>query len=168
MTAPDLHHLTAAQGWLELGLVEEAFAELESIQPQHRTHPDVLKLRWQIYAKAEKWGHAFAVAQGLARLLPDDVEPFIWRSYSARRMQGGGVLHAFELLHAVVRDFPDEPVVPFNLACYCCRLGRMPQAQSWLHIAFEIAQRNGTEKHWKTKALEESDLETLRKEFKLC
>ena len=152
LSLADEQHVKAAEGWLELGLFREAFEELEHIAPEHRVHPDVLKLRWQVYAKAEKWGNAFTVAEGLARLVPDDVQPFIWRSYSARRMKGGGVLHAFELLQDVVRDFPDEPVVPFNLACYCCQLGRMPQAQSWLHIAFEIAQRNGTEQHWKTKA----------------
>ena len=77
-------------------------------------------------------------------------------------MHNGGVLHAFELLQDALNDFPDEPVVPFNLACYCSQLGRMSQARSWLHIAFEVAQRNGTEQHWKMKALDEKDLEPLR------
>jgi len=35
----------AAQGWLELGNLAEASAELERLEPQLRTHPDVLELR---------------------------------------------------------------------------------------------------------------------------
>lgn len=52
---PDTHHLAAAQGWLQLGNHVEANEELEQIAPSLRSHPDVLELRWQIYAKAEKW-----------------------------------------------------------------------------------------------------------------
>ena len=89
---------------------------MEEIEPLHRAHPDILKLRWRICANAEKWESAFGLAEGLTRLLPDELEPFIWRSDSARRMHNGGVLHAFELLQDVVKDFPDEPVVPFHLA----------------------------------------------------
>lgn len=166
-TAEDQRHLTAAEGWLELGDHLAAFDELEDIEPLHRAHPDVLKLRWRIYSKAEKWGNAFTIAEGLTRLVPDDAEVFLWRSQSARLMKDGGVLHAFELLQDAVKEFPDEPSIPFTLAGYCCQLGRLPQAQSWLHIAFEIAQRNGTQQHWKQKALDEADLQRLRDEVRL-
>ena len=47
---PDSMHLTAAQGWLELGNHEEAFEELEKIDAPLRGHPDVLEVRWGIYA----------------------------------------------------------------------------------------------------------------------
>jgi hypothetical protein len=52
---PDLHHLRAASGWLELGSHLEANEELERISPRLRVHPDVLQIRWQIYAKEKKW-----------------------------------------------------------------------------------------------------------------
>lgn len=54
-SSPDSHHLRAAQGWLELGNHLEADKELDEITPQLRTHPDVLEVRWHIYAHAEKW-----------------------------------------------------------------------------------------------------------------
>ena len=53
LEAPDSHHLRAAQGWLELGDWQSANAELENISPQVRVHPDVLEIRWHIYAKAQ-------------------------------------------------------------------------------------------------------------------
>lgn len=162
LDASDHYHVRAAEGWLELGAVTAAFNELENIQPQARLHPDVLRLRYGIYAKAEKWEYAFTIAEGLARLIPDDAEPFLWRSDSARRMQGGSVLQAFDLLRDVVDDFPHEPAFSFAMACYACELCDVSQARSWLHRAFEIAERNGTKQHWKTRALDEPDLAPLR------
>ena len=40
-------------------------------------------------------------------------------------MKGGSVAQAFELLRDVSDDFPDEPLVAFNGACYLCQLGRL-------------------------------------------
>jgi hypothetical protein len=67
VTPRDHHHLRAAQGWLELGNWLEANAELENITPQQRAHPDVLRLRVEIYSAADKWdyvvgggGHSFS------------------------------------------------------------------------------------------------------------
>jgi uncharacterized protein HemY len=48
-------HLRAAEGWLELGNPHEASEELENIAPRLRVHPDVLEIRWRIYAAAERW-----------------------------------------------------------------------------------------------------------------
>ena len=48
-------HLEAAQGWLELGNHEEANEELELIDAPLRSHPDVLEVRWGIYAKVKNW-----------------------------------------------------------------------------------------------------------------
>ena len=115
----------------------------------------------------EKWGNAFTVAEGLTRLMPEDVQAYIWRSYSARRMEGGSTLAALELLLNVANDFPDEPIVPFNLACYNAVLNKLAEAHTWLHITLEVAGRNGTEKQWKQSVLDEPDLEALRKEVNL-
>src|SRR6266478_4090747 len=52
---PDSLHVLAAQGWLELGNHQEADEELEKIAVSLRSHPDVLEVLWQIYAKAQKW-----------------------------------------------------------------------------------------------------------------
>jgi hypothetical protein len=159
----EMRHLEAAEGWLGLGLPDDASAELENITPALKAHPHVLKLRWRVFAEAGKHYSAFAVADGLARLLPEEPEPFLWRSYSARRMKQGGLQMAIELLLTVVNQFHNEPVFPFNLACYNCQLGNLEVARSWLHVAFEVAERNGTTQHWATKALDDPDLEALRK-----
>lgn len=51
----DMRNLLAAQGWLELGDWKSANDELENIQSQMRAHPDVLKIRVEVYSAAKKW-----------------------------------------------------------------------------------------------------------------
>src|ERR1039458_8915528 len=51
----DRRYLEAAEGWLGLGNFLEANEELECITPQMRAHPDVLCMRWNVYAQAKKW-----------------------------------------------------------------------------------------------------------------
>ena len=65
---PDALHLQAAQGWLELGNYLEADKELDEITASLRAHPDVLKVRWEIYAAAKKWEAALDIAAGLSAL----------------------------------------------------------------------------------------------------
>jgi hypothetical protein len=57
----DQRQLEAAEGWLELGDWLEANEELERITPQMRAHPYVLRVRWGVYAKAQKWEMAAEV-----------------------------------------------------------------------------------------------------------
>jgi len=60
-TIIDKRHLEAAEGWLGLGIWQEANEELEHLTPQLRSHPEVLGVRFQIYAKAEKWEYAIEI-----------------------------------------------------------------------------------------------------------
>ena len=61
----DQHHLQAAEGWLGLGDWREANEELEQIQAGLRAHPDVLVVRWGVYAAAERWDVAADIARAL-------------------------------------------------------------------------------------------------------
>jgi len=96
LSTEDQRHLEAAQGWLILGSFIEADAELDNITPLFRVHPDVLGVRWNIYAKAQKWDAAFEIARFYAEQLPDDPFGWIHQSYALRRMTGGGVKAAWD------------------------------------------------------------------------
>ena len=65
LPAEDPRRLTEAEAWLDLGNATQATAELENILPSNRTHPDVLELRWQIYARATKWPARLDIAAAL-------------------------------------------------------------------------------------------------------
>lgn len=68
---PDTHHLLAADGWLELGNFQEANEELDKIILDFRTHPVVLSVRYEIYAKSKKWDEAAEIAGALVKLIPE-------------------------------------------------------------------------------------------------
>ena len=68
---PDLHHLRAAIGWLELGNHSEANVELENISAALRAHPDVLEVRYEIYAKDKKWDACREIAAALLKQVPE-------------------------------------------------------------------------------------------------
>ncbi|MEY2429820.1 MAG: hypothetical protein QOJ40_2705 [Verrucomicrobiota bacterium] len=68
----DARLLDAAQGWLGLGAHLEANDELEQITPRMRAHPDVLRVRYRVYAAAKKWESAAEIARAISRFAPHD------------------------------------------------------------------------------------------------
>ena len=156
--APDIHHLRAAHGWHELGNDAEALAELEQITPAARSHPDVLEIRWHIYAKAKKWDDCRDIAAALLKEAPERAEAWLHLSYSVRRATGGGIQAAYDVIYQAAKRFPKEPTIPYNLACYACQLGKPAIAKSFLKQAFRMAK---DPKPIKAMALADPDLEPL-------
>jgi tetratricopeptide (TPR) repeat protein len=152
---PDAHFLSAAEGWIELGNHHEAFEELECITPQLRAHPDVLKLRWEIYAKAKHWFAAMNVASGLVSLLPNEVEGWIHRSFALHELKR--TAEARDLLQPAVAKFPKDATIPYNLACYETQLGNLAQGKDWLEKAFALAPSGAL----KLESLQDPDIEPL-------
>ena len=157
LSPDDLKHLEAAQGWLMLGNYLEADKELDDITPLFRVHPDVLVVRWMVYAKAGKWDVAFEIARALVEQLPDDSFGWIHQAHALRRMAGGGAKAAWDALLPAADKFPNEPAIAFDLACYSCQLGKLREAFAWLSKAIE----RGDENEIKTRALDDPDLEPL-------
>ena len=93
----DLQHLKAAKGWIELGAWDVANDELETITPQLRAHPDVLKIRFNIYLMGKHFELATAVGDALLKALPEDPEGWIDRSIALRgdRADGRGAGKSF-------------------------------------------------------------------------
>jgi Flp pilus assembly protein TadD len=160
---PDSHFVSAAVGWLELGNWREAAAELEAVAPALSEHPAMLGLRYEIHAQAGHWDLASEAAFTLARTLPD--EPGAWTklAYATRRKPGGGIPPAKAILAAARRRFPAEMLIAYNLACYECQLGNLPQARVLLREAFQL----GNAVQIKQMSLSDPDLEPLRPEIRL-
>jgi tetratricopeptide (TPR) repeat protein len=156
---PDSLHLLAAQGWLELGNHIEANEELENITPQLRAHPEVLKVRWEIYAAAKKWEATLHIAAALIQLDPDNPLGWVHRSYAFHELKR--TAEARDNLLRVVDKFSASATMRYNLACYECQLGRLEQAKQWLEKAFEL----GDARNMKLAALDDPDLQPLWKEI---
>jgi hypothetical protein len=62
----------------------------------------------------------------------------------------------------VARKFPAVSTIPYNLACYACQLGNLPEARQWLAKAIEISDA----KDIKAMALSDPDLQPMWDEIK--
>jgi tetratricopeptide (TPR) repeat protein len=147
--------LDAAEGWLGLGNPIEANEELERITPQMRAHPEVLCVRWKIYAEAKKWEQAAEIAKIISETLPEVPFGFIHMAYALHELKR--TKEALAVLLPVVDKFEGNRTIPYNLACYECQLGNLKQAREWLQKAIDLAGDSDV-KLW---ALEDLDLEPL-------
>jgi hypothetical protein len=69
---------------------------------------------------------------------------------------------ALAVLLPMADKFPDQYIIPYNLACYCCQLGELKESLQWLGKAIDLAGK----KEIRLMALEDPDLEPLRKQIK--
>lgn len=136
LTPPDSHHLSGAQGWLGLGNYLEANAELEQISPKMRVHPDVLEIRWEIYAKKKRWQACVDIGNTIMTVDPYRSSGWIRHSFALHELKRTD--EAYTHLASVVDDFPDDWHIPYNLACYCSQLGRIDEAKEWFKKAVAI------------------------------
>ena len=153
---PDSHHLQSAQGWLELGNYAEANEELEKIAAPNRAHPDVLQMRWGIYAHARKWEACLEIATTLTKLTPD--RRFGWVHLALSLHNLNRTAEARQVLLSVLDKFEPNSTIPYYLARYCSRLGLLGEARDWLQTAFRHAVDGEEEARLKLRALEEPDL----------
>ena len=154
---PDTHHLSAAQGWLGFGNHVDANDELDQITPGSRTHPDVLSVRYDVYAQAKKWDGASEIAETLVQSMPEQSSFWICWAYATRRKSSGGIPEAKKILIEAEPKFPGQYLIRYNLACYECQLGNYKESMVWLETAIDLAGK----KDIRMMALEDPDLEPL-------
>lgn len=114
-------------------------------------------VRYEVYAQGEKWDLADEIARELVQTHPEEPQFWIWHAYATRRMPGGGIPQAREILTRAHQLMPEESLIPYNLGCYECRLGNLPAAWACLEKVFAL----GNPKVFKAMALEDPDLEPL-------
>lgn len=156
------HQLNAVLGWLELGNVKEAREELDRIGPAVQERPDLLEVRWILDARQEDWPAALKTAERLLQVAPENSAGWLHRAYAIRRVPEGSLEKSAEVLRPAVEKFPEEPTIPYNLACYECMLGNLEEARRWL----QEAMKRGSVKKIRTMALRDADLEALWPEIK--
>jgi tetratricopeptide (TPR) repeat protein len=149
-------HLRAAEGWLDLGLPEEARAELEQLPDSLHNQPVALMLWWRVHSAAGQWRNAVEAADELVQRDPDNPFGWIHRSYALHELKE--TQQAWDLLSPALEKFADEELVPYNLACYACQLGQFSDAKELLGLAM----KRGEAKEVRERALNDPDLKPIR------
>ena len=153
--------LSAVEGWRELGNLEEAWSEYWTIPEKYMDLPEVLEVRWLLEVAAEEWDSSLEIAIKLMELAPERPSGWIHRSYSLRRSKTGGLSAAKSALMGAYKIFPQEPVIPYNLACYDCLLGESASALEWLAMAIKCSSKELI----REMTLADEDLRALRPEI---
>jgi len=159
---PDTHLISAAIGWIGLGNIDEALSELSQISPAQQSHPDVLEVRWQLYAEQKQWDKALQVARGLMATAPERSSGWLHQAYALRRVPDGGVKQAWQALLPAFDKFPKEAIIAYNLSCYACQMKQLEAARVWLKRAVFL----GGKEKFKRMALEDVDLKPLWDEIR--
>jgi hypothetical protein len=145
----------AAEGWLMLGNPAEALAELEQIPAEYHRHPRPLAVQWRAWHETGNTAEAWYAAHLLCQAVPDCSGAWICQANALRELRGERA--AADLLRPLVSRFPEEPVIPYNLACYLVHLGEWQDACKWLLEAF----KGDSTGQVKSLALTDDDLKPL-------
>jgi predicted Zn-dependent protease len=157
---PELFFLNAAKGWCLLGDLAEAQGELKQLSPRHLEHPDVLEVRFSIAAKRKDWIECMEISACLLETVPERATAWINCAYTLHGMNQ--TQEAWDALFTVRDRFPGVPIIPYNLACYACRLGKLDDSRQWLRWALQIGG-----KALRQQAVADADLQPLWTEIKL-
>jgi predicted Zn-dependent protease len=135
----------------------EAIEELDSITVDFWLDPEVLLARYEIYAKAGKWGGAADLMALMVAMQPEN--PRIWHALAEAVLRNPteSVGQAKRVLLTGHQLFPRDPLLAYKLACCESRSGNLDEAQAWLGKAFQT----GDTKVLKMMALLEPDLQPL-------
>lgn len=152
---PDLHNFREAEGWLMLGNTAEAKEALERLTPPGRQHPDALHLRWHICAQEKRWADCAEIGRTLCELQPGSVQG--WINYANALFYLKKYQDAIDVTLPVLRRFPKNAYLRYNLACYECQLGRRHEAISWFKKALDLEEPREIQKM----ALADPDLAPL-------
>lgn len=143
-------HITAAQGYLELGMPLDADAELDLIDPFCRHLPEVLVARVCVYLTLQKWDLMQAVAKRLVNHDPDDIQWTLWLAFATRRAVS--IDSAKRILLEAVERHPKAALFHYNLACYESVQDDVEVAKARLQHALKL------DPSLRLKALDDADL----------
>jgi tetratricopeptide (TPR) repeat protein len=151
----DVRHLAAAMESFAAGHHAEALRELQRMSLAGRADIDVMDLSCHVLAGLERWEECLELGEALVKAEPK--APHGWTNRSAALYRLNRAQEAFDSLRLAAELFPDEWGIRYELACYCCTLGRLEETLDWLEEAFEL----GDAKTVKLMALDDPDLEPI-------
>lgn len=147
-------HLAYAVGYLDLGLVADARAELAELSEDLQATPAAMAVRIEVAMADSAWEEVLPLAEALVGHDAKQERPWVAWAYSLRELDR--IAEAQEILLTGSRLI-DEPsvLVDYNLACYACLLGELDDARDLLTEVF------ARDKSWREVAKDDPDLAVL-------
>lgn len=137
MQSPETQRaLHAADGYLYLGLLDEALQEIESIDPSAQDEAAVLLARIRLLLHKKQWNSAANLSEHGTDLHPNEGEFTVQRAFALRQLRKGS--EAAEVLMSAPEWIRRTGILHYNLACYEARLGDLNTARRCIDAAIEI------------------------------
>ncbi len=126
-----------ALGYLALGLVSEALAEITALSADELDSAYTQSVLIDIHMATRAWGLTVDIAREYAQRCPREEKGWISWAYALRELErvedARDVLLKAEPLHGAACA-----LLHYNLACYFCLLKEMPEARRRLALAFTM------------------------------
>jgi len=151
--------LLAAQGYLELGMVDEALEELSFLRGLEISDPEIVELRLHILMQGQRWDAALTAAEELLLASPDAVPAYIHGAFALHEL--GRTLEARDLLLKAPPELRKDPTFHYNIGCYEAVLGNRESAMRSLGESFALDET------YRDFALQDPDLKTIYSELTL-
>jgi tetratricopeptide (TPR) repeat protein len=154
-----VHSCSRLIGHINLGrnVVGEVAVEPDEIPAKLRAHPDVLGVRWEIYAQAGQWEACLDIGIALTELAPK--RPNFWCNRATALHRLGRTAEARDVLLQAVDIVGEDWAVFYELARFSCLIGRVDEAKIWLAQAFDACGDAAAAGRLKMMELEDGDLE---------
>ena len=128
--------LQAADGYLTLGMPEEARQEILTIAGPERGASLVRRVQIRALLHLQRWAAAERLSRESARVFPDEEEFTVQRAFALHRMAHGE--EAVAVLHAAPDWIRRTGILHYNLACYEARLGDLATARQCIDAAIQM------------------------------
>lgn len=128
--------LLAAEGYSQLGMPDEALAELDQLPQEGSIGLEVAKVRLPILIRASHWEAAIETARFLCKMDDQDSEHWVHHAFCLH--ETGQTKEAREVLRNGPSALMKKAIYFYNLACYEAVLGDLEEAQAHLRTAFEM------------------------------
>ena len=137
---PTARHVSYALGYIGLGMLKHAAAELKLIAKTDQAQADVLSVRVELLMAAREWEGVIELAGPMARAHPQVESAWIGWAYALRELNRVAEARAV-LLEAEPQHGATSAVLHYNLACYDSLLGDLPSARRRLATACKMDAR---------------------------
>lgn len=146
--------IVAAQGYVELGLYEEARQVLHSLPAEMQDRVEVIELLLLCLMGECRWSTALELTRKLCEVEPNEPGGFIHAAYCLHEL--GRTQEAVDMLLAGPDSLQSKAVYFYNMGCYRARLGEIDAAMQLLQKAFD------KDESLRRVARKDPDLESLR------
>lgn len=131
------HRHRRAAGFTEAGFTRLARRELSALPPAARELNCARALRLELAQRESAWDEVLEIATRMAEEFPEESHLRITRAYAARRCRS--LEEAEAILVQTVKEFPEEGLPHYNLACYAAARGDKRLAKARLRKAIGYA-----------------------------